>query len=154
MDLNSDTIKYLHKAQAICSKSEKCESDIETYLAKFELSEDDIGRIITELISEKYIDNARYAKFYVNDKFKFNKWGKTKIRYSLRQKQIDDYIINNALLQVDDDVYLETLKSVLKQKYCSIKKSNEDVKMKLALLRFGISRGFEYGLIMNIINDL
>lgn len=153
MDLNSDTIKYLHKAQAICSKSEKCESDIIKYLIKFDLSEDDIGQIVKELISEKYIDNSRYAKFYVNDKFKFNKWGKTKIRYSLRQKQIDDYIINNVLLQIDDDVYLDTLKSILEQKYCTIKKSNDDVKTKLVLLRFGISRGFEYGLIMNIINE-
>ncbi len=152
MDFNPAIIKYLHKAQTICSKSEKCKSDIIKYLIKFDLSESDIDTIINELIAEKFIDDSRYAKFYVNDKLKFNKWGKIKIRYSLRQKQIDKHIINDVLQQIDDDVYIETLKTLIEQKSRSIKKSNDEIKKKSALLRFATSRGFEYGLIMNIIN--
>lgn len=153
MDFKPDTIKLLHKAQAICSKSEKCESDIITYLIKFDLPRNDIDSIIKDLLEEKFIDNSRYANFYVNDKFKFNKWGKTKIRYSLRQKQIDDHIINDALLQIDDDLYMETLKTIMEQKSKSIKKSNDKLKTKASIIRFATSRGFEYGLIMNILNE-
>ncbi|MDD2386920.1 MAG: regulatory protein RecX [Bacteroidales bacterium] len=152
MDLNPDIIKFLHKAQAICSKAEKCKSDIIKHLQKYELSESDIDSIIKELIEDKFIDDSRYAKFYVNDKLKFNKWGKIKIRYFLKQKQIDDYIINDILQQIDDDFYIEILKTLIKQKLRSIKKSDDEIKKKSAVLRFAISRGFEYGLIMNIIN--
>ncbi|MDD2636043.1 MAG: regulatory protein RecX [Bacteroidales bacterium] len=153
METKPDTTKVLHKAQAMCSKSEKCKSDITKYLQKYDLSEKDIDLIIKKLIEEKFIDDSRYVRFYVNDKLKFNKWGKIKIRYSLRQKQIEEHIINDSLQQIDDDIYIETLKTIIEQKSKSIKKPNDKIKRKSALLRFATSRGFEYSLIMKIIND-
>ena len=99
------------------------------------------------------IDETRYASFYTNDKFKFNKWGKIKIRYSLKQKFIPDHLINGALDNIDMDVYLETLSTLIEGKARSVKSSNQYDK-KAKLIRFAQGRGFEYEIINEVIGSL
>ncbi|PLX09161.1 MAG: RecX family transcriptional regulator [Marinilabiliales bacterium] len=143
----------LQRAKNICSRSEKCSFDIKQYLSKFEISELEIDKIINILIKEKYIDDSRYTQFYVNDKLKFNKWGKIKIRYSLNQKGISTAIINQSLNKIDEHLYLETLKNIILHKNKGLNKRN-NIHAKAALVRFASSRGFEYDLIMKIVNEL
>jgi regulatory protein len=145
--------KYLSKAQFICSKSEKCTNDIIEYLKKNELSPDEIQTIIKKLVAEKFIDDFRYSQFYVNDKLKFNRWGRIKIRHALRQKRIHTHIIENAISEIDEENYFEILKSLLYNKNKTINKQ-DDLKRKQSLIRFATSRGFEYNLILDIISGL
>ncbi len=145
--------KVLQQSRNLCSRSEKCRFDIKNFLLKKNISEIDIERIIEILINENYIDENRYVEFFVNDKLKFNKWGKIKIRYSLKQKQINDNIINDALSKIDANTYNKILISVMKQKSVSLK--NKDLlKAKVSLIRFMSSKGFEYDLIMNFLDEI
>lgn len=132
----------LHKAAAICTRSEKCESDIQKKLIAWEISETDADKIINYLKEEKFIDNVRYCSFFVKDKTRFNKWGKVKIAYALRAKKITDELISNALAEIDDEDTISILLSILKTKAKNLKyKDAYDRKAKL--IRFALSRGFE-----------
>ncbi len=143
--------KALKKAELICSKQEKCKYDIRKKLVDWELKPDSINRIINNLEKDKFIDEKRYSSFFVRDKFRFNKWGKIKILFILRQKNIPDKYIFSALNKIDDKEYFNTLeKEILKKQKLIKYKNNYELKSKL--LRFAESRGFEKNLIFKIID--
>ena len=135
--------EILYKLAAKCSISEQCLSDIETKLSRYNLTEEERTRILRHLIEEKYIDDCRYAKAYVRDKYRFNKWGRIKIAQGLHMKGIDSETINNAMGAIDEDEYLEILRDLIKTKRKSTRGKN-DYEINGKIARFAVGRGFEY----------
>lgn len=143
----------LSKCMAICSKAEKCISDIQRKLDGWDLSPESTDWVVKELITQKFIDEERYARHYVRDKFRFNRWGRTKITFMLRGKKIPVSSIKSALAEIDGDEYFEVLKSLLSQKMKKIKFENEYDK-KARLVRFAQGHGFEYDLINLAVEEI
>lgn len=140
----------LHKAAALCSSGEQCRNDILEKLAKWGIPPEQHDPIIERLVRERFLDEKRFCKGYVADKFKFNKWGKIKIRYQLRLKQIDPTLIEEALLNVDNETYLDTLAGLLADKERRI--NDPDSRSRTArLYRFAASRGFEPDAIFKVL---
>lgn len=143
----------LSKSAALCSLSEKCVSDIRKKLVTWGIAEEEIGKIIQRLIREKYIDEGRFSRFFVKDKHRFAKWGKGKIIHALKEKGICQTDICEALGQIEESEYAEQLGTLLAAKLKSIKyKDAYDAKAKL--IRFGMSRGFEYEAIMEAVKRI
>jgi regulatory protein len=143
----------LTKAMALCSQSERCRFDIITKLRQWELSEEEIAEAVDYLVKEHFLDEERFVRFYVNDKLRFNKWGKVKLTYLLRQKQIPEDIIREALSQINDELYIKTLRNLLISKVKSVKgASGYERKGKLAV--FAQSHGFEAELAFRIAVEL
>jgi regulatory protein len=132
----------LTKAMAMCGQSERCRFDIEMKLRQWELSDEEISKAIEYLIEERFLNEERFVRFYVNDKLRFNKWGKVKLSFMLRQKQIPENIIREALSQINDDLYTKTLHDLLMPKVKSIKGAS-DYERKGKLAVFAQSHGFE-----------
>jgi len=141
------------KAMKLCSTQEKCRQDIRIKLKSWAYFGDDVEDLIGTLVKEKFIDEVRYASFFSNDKFKFNKWGKTKIRYELSLKQIPDSIISTALDNIDENEYYKTLKDLINNKSKSVK-SKSQFEKNSKLIRFAQGKGFEYEIIKDILNDI
>ncbi len=133
---------YYLRAAALCSRAEKCSSEIRGKLAEWGADEELAEKVLKKLIDEKFIDDARYSAAFVKDKFRFNKWGRIKIAYLLRQKNISPEIISGALNEIDDTAYLETLKKLLQEKTKKTTAKNQ-YDQKAKLLRFAQSHGFE-----------
>jgi len=132
----------LTKAMAFCSQSERCRLDVTTKLKQWELSDEEISLALNYLVEEQFLNETRFVRFYVNDKLLFNKWGKIKLTYMLRQKQIPEVLIRSELSQIDDDSYLNILRDLLKTKIKSIKgESDYERTGKLAV--FAQGHGFE-----------
>ncbi len=130
------------KAAAICSQSEKCRTDILEKLKSWGLSSDEVIPVIDRLVSEKYLDDERFARAYVKDKFRFNRWGKQKITFMLRAKGISAEVIELALSEIEDSDYSEDLRKLIQDKAKTIKaKDKYDKRNKL--MRFALGRGFE-----------
>ncbi|WP_372642596.1 regulatory protein RecX [Ancylomarina sp.] len=143
----------LSKMQFICSRQEKCCSDIRKKLENWNLSYDDQDKIIQALIDDKFLDEIRYTGFYVRDKYKFNKWGRIKISHHLKQKQIPEYIIMEAFDSISEKLYEENLEEILASKMRSTRE-DDLYKLKAKLYRFAQSRGFESNLILRYIEKL
>ncbi|HEY3389758.1 MAG TPA: regulatory protein RecX, partial [Prolixibacteraceae bacterium] len=136
-----------------CSQSERCRYDIVAKLRQWELTEDEIEEAIDYLIKEHFLDEERFVRFYVNDKLRLNKWGKVKLKFMLRQKQIPETIVREALDQINDDLYLKTLSNLLQSKVKSVKGvSDYERKGKLAV--FAQSHGFEADLAFRVAGEL
>jgi len=145
--------ELLHKAASYCSISEHCVSEVEEKLTAWGVSITDKQKIIDRLISEDFINEKRFCIYFVKDKFRFNKWGKIKISYAMKQKGLSNEQINNALSTIDDGEYEELLASILKTKLVGLKYEYEYEKQG-KLFRFAQSRGFESNIIDRILRSI
>lgn len=132
----------LTKASVLCSQSEKCSFDIEMKCREWQLNREETDRLIAYLVQEKFIDHQRYAGSFVSDKFRFNKWGKVKLAYQLRQKHLEESVIQHALSEIPVDAYREVLLDLLSAKAKSVKEKDPYTRRR-KLLAFAQSRGFE-----------
>lgn len=141
----------LTKAMALCSRSEHCIDDIRSKLGSWGIGESDSLKIINILVRENFINEQRYAESFTRDKFRYNKWGKIKIRAGLKIKKIPAGVIDSALEAIDDGTYRKTAAELLNSHRRIIKAKNQwDLKGKL--LRYGLSKGFESGLLYSILS--
>lgn len=141
----------LKRASALCSSQEQCISHIRGKLKSWMVSEKDAEKIIQILTREKFLDDRRYAEFYVRDKFRFNGWGKIKLKVMLGQKGIPEPVIEGALDQIDPEEYKEACTRIISDKAATIKDTNQ-FKRKGKLFRFAAQRGFESDLIHQILS--
>lgn len=148
-----DFLTALSKSAALCAQQERCCSEIEEKLLSWDVDKEIVEQVLKKLVEEKYIDESRFAGFYARDKFRFNKWGKQKISWNLHRKKISKDIINDVLNGFDETDYSDTLFLLLKEKERSIA-GRDFMKKKAALIRFAVSRGFEYEKITKALDRL
>ena len=136
---------YLQLA-ALCAQAEHCQQEMRDKMRRWETAPEVQERVIARLMKERFIDDERYARAFVKDKIRYNKWGRRKVQQGLWMKHIDDDIQQRVLSEVDDTEYLAVLKPLLKQKAKSIKAEN-DYELTQKLVRFALGRGFTYDII-------
>jgi len=135
-------LEALHKAASYCSLADRCIDDVRKKLTRWEIDSPVQNRIIKQLIQEKFLDEERFCKSFINDKLKFNKWGINKVKYELRKKNIPDSLIQSVLERINPQENRERLLQLLIAKKKTIKGKNEfEVQQKL--MRFAAGRGFE-----------
>ena len=136
---------YLQLA-ALCAQAEHCQQEMRDKMRRWELDETVQNRIIARLVKERYVDDERYARAFVKDKIRYNKWGRRKVQQALWMKRIDADIQQRVLDEIDEKEYLDVLRPLLKQKRKSIK-AESDYELNQKLLRFALSRGFGFDII-------
>lgn len=149
-----DPKKALGAMQRLCSMREYCRSDIVAKLKKYDLSEKEAQEIITSLERDKFLDNSRYAAAFVRDKAAFNGWGPVKIRWALKSKKIEEEIIEQAMEQLPKEDEEERLLLLLNKKLRTLNREQDRAKVRVKLLRFAISRGFDYSKVLNGVNKI
>ena len=156
----SSLFKYfMDKQQAwqrvagICSGQEKCIFEIKQKLITWDVDIDVVNDIIDQLCTEKYIDEKRYATAFTNDKFRFNVWGKKKIAHAMAEKKIPADFIEQALDLIPHVEYIDCLKALLIKKK-SLLKEADVYKLKIKLIRFAVSRGFEAQVAFDVLGEI
>ena len=148
--MKSEKEAYLTLA-ALCAQAEHCQWEMLEKMRRWEVPEEAQARVIQRLVSERYVDDERYAQAFVKDKIRYNKWGRRKVDQALWQKHIDEDIRKHVLDEVDDDEYLKVLRPLLKQKRKSTK-ANSDYELNQKLMRFALGRGFTFDIIRQCID--
>lgn len=135
--------QVLVKLTAICAKGEHCLSEMRTKMERWEIDAATQEKVLNYLVSEHYIDEARYARFLINDKAKYNRWGKRKIEQALYMKRIPREVYQPLLDELEDESYEEVLLPLLQNKAKTVK-GNSDYEVRMKLIRFALQRGFTY----------
>jgi len=152
----AETVLYkiaLNKAMNQCSRREYCSDEIRRKLLAWNVENSEAEKILSILYKENYINDLRYAKAFVRDKFNLNKWGKVKLSVYLRKKNIPANIIRLAIDSIDNEAYLRLLKNLIADHRKSVKAKNQ-FEMKAKLLRYGLSKGFESSLLYDLLNEI
>ncbi len=148
--MKSEKEAYLTLA-ALCAQAEHCQWEMLEKMRRWEVPEEAQARVMQRLVKERYVDDERYARAFVKDKIRYNKWGRRKVDQALWQKHIDEDIRKRVLDEVDDEEYLGVLRPLLKQKRKSTK-ANNDYELNQKLMRFAMGRGFTFDIIRQCID--
>lgn len=143
--------EFFLKASYYCSLSEHCIKKVRDKLVQWETPSEFIDPIIEKLLEQDYINEERFSKAFVKDKFRFNHWGRIKIQTHLRALEISSENIAKAMEEINEDEYVEILDEIVEKKRKTIKKGT-DYEIRAKLLRHALSRGFEYDLIASKLN--
>ena len=137
-----DAARCLSRLQKLCSKAEYCRADVyRKALKDLEGDEEAAGRVVEQLLADKYVDDARYASAYAREKASLQGWGPVNIRFQLRAKGVSDANIHAALEEVEPEKARVKLQKLLETK---AKTLAGDPQFKLKLLKFGLGRGYNY----------
>lgn len=132
----------LNRVASYCSAAEHCRAEVSDKLQKWGIDYKAIARILERLETEKYIDEERYCRAYIKDKYRFAKWGKMKIAQGLYMKKIPSQTAWRFLNEIDEDEYLSILRNLLAAKRKSVH-AKDEFELNGKLTRFAMSRGFE-----------
>lgn len=137
-----DTARCLSRLQKLCSKAEYCRADMyRKALKDLEGDEEAAQKVVETLVAEKYVDDARFASAFAREKASLQGWGPVKIRFQLRGKGVPDSVIAAALEEIEPEKADARLEKLLSAKARTLE---GDPQFRLKLLKFALSRGYEY----------
>jgi len=143
----------VNRAAALCARCEQAPGDIREKLLRWGLPRDEAERVLGLLVEQGFVDEERFARAFVKDRFAFNGWGRIKIAYQLRQKGISAAVVDEAMTAIDDDRYRERLVELLRAKWREVS-SREPRAAWAAMMRFAASRGFETSLASDCVQQV
>lgn len=143
----------LNKTAALCSTTEYCRHDIAEKLKRWNVDYLVIERVLTRLEAERYIDEERFCRAFINDKYRFAKWGRQKIAQALQLKKIPSSTFRPLLNEIDEEEYLSILSQLLAAKRRSVK-AESDYELNGKLIRFALGRGYEMKEICSILKTV
>lgn len=138
----------LQKLKHYCAYQERCHSEVKEKLYSLGVWKKDHDGIISTLIEENYLNEERFAIAYAGGKWRVKHWGRVRIKYELKQKQVSEYCIKKALKQIEEEEYLRVLNETAAAKYASLKNDQYLVRKKKTI-DYLVNRGFEMSLVNN-----
>lgn len=150
MNTMTEQEAYLRLA-ALCAQAEHCEYEMQEKMRRWEIADDAQARVMQRLITERYVDDERFARAFANDKVKYNKWGRRKVEQAMWLKHIAEDIRQRVLDSINDEEYIAILRPLLQQKRRSVKARN-DYELRQKLIKFAIGRGFTMDIIKQCIS--
>ena len=140
--MDEKTKAVLLKLEAACARREYCVSDIRRKALKaLDGDESAAGAVVASLMEDRFVDDLRYASAFAREKASISGWGPVKIRFQLRGKGISDSDIATALAEVEPEKASDKLERLLQVKWKTLQ---DDPQGKLKLIRFALTRGYEY----------
>ena len=141
----------LQKAKQYCAYQERCHSEVKEKLYSFDMNKKEVDELLSELISDNYLNEERFAIQFAGGKFRIKQWGKVKIKYGLKQKQVSEYCIKKALSVIDEIDYRKTAKKLFDQKLKTLKAEKNIFIKKRKLQDHLLQKGFETDLVRKLI---
>ena len=132
----------LQKLKHYCAYQERCHSEVKEKCFELGIRQKDHDELISQLIEENYLNEERFAIAFAGGKWRVKRWGRNRIRYELKQKQVSEYCIKKAMKQIPGDEYEEVLQKLIREKYESLKDEQWIIRKKKTVDHF-IRKGFE-----------
>ncbi len=150
-NMSEEEMSLLARAERYCANEEQCRTSVRKKLSDWGASIELSGRIVNRLIDQGFIDEKRYARAYVSAKLRTQKWGRLKVIYQLRSKQVPPKFITEALSEIPDEEYRNILLDVATTKWQTYDTNETMAKRRSKLVTFLASRGYESPEIQNIL---
>lgn len=144
--------QILSALQNLCVRREYCTSDIRRKaLDRCEGDAALADEMVASLKADRFVDDVRYASAFAREKSSLTGWGPVKIRFALRAKGLSEGDIAAGLAEIEPDRASSRLESLLQNKWKTL---SDDPAGRLKLIRFALSRGYEYSQVEDIVNEI
>ncbi|MBC6996080.1 regulatory protein RecX [Neolewinella lacunae] len=144
----------LEALRTFCAYQDRCHQEARNKLYTLGYGGEAGEAVIADLISEKFLDEERYARNFARGKFRMKRWGRQKITQELRQREISPYCINKALQEISDEEYQQALEEELLRRNRKEKKGLHPYLRRRKLADYLFQRGYESELAWEAINRL
>lgn len=125
----------------LCARAERSSGDALRLMKLWGVEPSEQQRVLKRLLSERFIDDRRYAEAFVREKTSLSAWGEYKIRAALQRKGIARQTIIDALASSSAEGSTERLEQKLRSKLRTTKYESE-YQLKGKLLRYAASLGY------------
>lgn len=142
----------MQKLKHYCSYQERCHHEVKQKLYDLGVWKKDHDEIISTLIEEGYLNEERFAIAFAGGRWRMKQWGRVKIKYELKQRQVNEYSVKKALKQITEEEYLKVLKELADEKYDSLKGEQYLVRKKKTI-DYLLQRGFEMELVKEVLEN-
>lgn len=132
------------KAAKYCAFAERSPRQVREKLVKYGLDDSSAEEILLELVGDGFVSESRFADAFVHDKFIFNKWGKMKIRHELHFHDIPENIIQQALLTIPEQEYMDTINKLIREKWDKLSEGEDYLSKKKKIFDYLVRKGFEF----------
>lgn len=143
----------LQKLRQYCAYQERSHAEVKQKLWDLGVRRAEHDEIISTLIEEDYLNEERFAKAFAGGKFRMKDWGRKKIYYALREKQVSEYNIKKAMKEIDDEDYKQTLKELAEKKY-GLLKGEQYLVRKKKTMDYLMQKGYEADLVTRAVNEI
>jgi regulatory protein len=141
------------KMEHYCAYQERCHQEVRQKLTSMNMIPQIIDVITVHLIENNYLNEERFAKAFVRGKFRFKHWGKARLSFELKKKDIGKNNINQALTEIEDEEYNEVFNRLAEKKAENLKESNIYKKRK-KFVDYFLYRGWESYLVYEKAHEL
>ncbi len=151
---NIGTEQAFQKIKHYCAYQERNHAEVKKKLYGYGLYKNEVEELLSKLIEENYLNEERFAIAFAGGKFRINHWGKTKIKYELKQKQVSDYCIKKALASISDEDYEKTLHKLAAEKLKTLSKEVNVFAKKTKLQNYLVGKGYEYEVVGKVMGEI
>ena len=148
--------RYYNLSLRYLSYRPRSEKEVVDYLKektkKFEsLTPEIIDQIVSKLKEYRFIDDAEFVKFWIEQRVKFKHKPLRAIEYELKQKGIDRNLIDGALSEFEDkNIFdLENAKKLAERKI-EFYRNLEPIKRREKVMNYLLRKGFSYDVVKKI----
>ena len=137
----------LQKARHYCGYQERSHAEVKEKLYSFGLRRQEVDETLSRLIEDDYLNEERFACQFAGGHFRMKRWGRVKITYELKQKQVSEYCIRKAMKEIDEDDYIKTLEKLAADKWATLAtEPNLFIKLRKTS-DYLMQKGYESGLV-------
>jgi len=144
----------LQKVKHYCAYQERSHSEVKDKLYSYGLHKSDVETILSQLIEENYLNEERFALQFAGGKFRMKQWGRVKIKYELKQRQVSEYCIKKALKSIDETAYEKTLQKLFDDKIKTLRSEKNIFIKKKKVQDYLLQKGFEADLVRGMLVEL
>ncbi len=134
-DANTD--KIYNMTLGLIARRPRSQWEIENYLRGKEVDEDARQAIVARLLEKKFIDDADFARRWVENRRLLKPISKRKLQLELRAKRVSDSVIQHVLSQ-DDTEEIDVLRQEVEKKRRQLR-YQDNTKLMQYLARQGYS---------------
>jgi regulatory protein len=152
--------KYLTKAVALqklqryCAYQDRCHQEVRSKLLELGVYGDTLEEVMAELITERFLDEERFAKSYARGKFRVKKWGRIRIQQELKMRKISAYCIKKGMAEIDEAAYRATLQELISEKITHYGLRHDIFVARQKAAQYALGRGYESSLVWDILHEI
>lgn len=146
----TDLVVIVKKLAHYCAYQERCRQEVVQKMVQLEVDKKLHHDVLTHLKETDLLNEERFAENYITSKIQIKRWGKHKIIQALLSKGIEQQHIEAGLQKMDNDTYLDNLKTLGRHYF---KKQSATATNRKKCVQFLMRKGYEYDLIMTHIGD-
>ena len=143
----------IQRIRHFCAYQERAQQEVRDRLYELGMTKSEVEEILSNLISDNFLNEERFAIQFAGGHFRIKQWGKLKIQHALQQKRVSPVNIKKSLKSIDEIEYIKVMESLATKKWNSLKGERGLGRM-AKTQAFLYQRGFETALMQSFLQKL